>query len=181
MENNIIKFEGGDNWLVMDLYRFLHFLNVYYNRLYVFKNYENTIVKPKYIDVKRSLDNSLYQVSKGDELTVIKISLQSPIKFSFEGAGGVVKEIRETYKDFSYRNEQERQKGQIDIAKNSAILKRIEYENELLRTKLIRHKIDLLKEAGFSDDEIRETVKKLIIPANKMLKSSLGNDVKLIE
>ena len=181
MPNNIIEFAGDDNWMVVDLYRFLHSLNVFYNRLYVLNEHEKVIQKIGFVELKKELDNSLYQIEKGDELTVFKISLQSPMKISFQGSGEVLKEIREFYKDIKYRNKQEEHEHAIIIEERVAELQIKESEAELMQVKVIREKYSLLKMSGYSDDEAREIIKSLINPAQKMIKGGESNNVHLIE
>jgi len=122
MHDTIIEFAGDDNWMVMDLYRFLHFLNVFYNRLYVLRKHETAKQKIGFAELKKDLDNSLYKIEKGDELTVFEISLQSPLKISFQGSGEVLREVREFYKDIKYRNKQEEQEQAIIIKERVAEL-----------------------------------------------------------
>lgn len=181
MKDDQIAFTGDDSWLVMDLYRFLHFLNVFYNRLYVLKKYERATQKLGFSEIKKDLDNSLYQIEKGDELKVVEISLQSPLNLSFQGIGEILKEVREFFKDVRYRNKQEEQEQELIIAERAADLQMKESEAELMEIKVIRKKLSLLKDAGLSNDEVREITKSLINPAQKMVKSGENNNVHLIE
>jgi hypothetical protein len=43
MQNDQIAFAGDGSWLVVDLYRFFRYLNVFYNRLYVLKKHEKAV------------------------------------------------------------------------------------------------------------------------------------------
>jgi len=180
MNSDQISFAGDDSWLVVDLYRFLHFLNVFYNRLYILNKYEKAIHVPTFSVIKKNLDNSLYNIDKGNELTVSKISLQSPLQISFQGSGEVLREIREFYKDIKYRNKQDEQEKALTIAEKALNLQEKEYESELMNVKLIREKLSLMKDAGCSDDEIREIAKSLINPAQKMIKSGESNNIHLL-
>lgn len=74
--------------------------------------------------------------------------------------------------------EEKRQKLSIDEKMTELQIK--ESEAELLEIKIIREKIILLRDLGYSDDEIRDLTKSLLNPAKKLLKSSEANNIRLI-
>jgi len=156
MQTNIIKFAAGDKWLVMDLYRFCHALNILCNRLYVFPLH----IKRGFNDLQNSLLYSLYYIKEGDELRIDRISMESPAEFNLKGADGIVKQLREFIKDIKYRNK---------------------IEEKMLQTELMRQQVSLMKEAGYTDEEIKEIIGMFFPPANKIKKQMDKNDVKLIE
>jgi hypothetical protein len=50
-----------------------------------------------------------------EALRIYKVRMASPGGFSFTGIGEIIKEFREFIKDIWYRNDQERQKGQLEV------------------------------------------------------------------
>jgi len=162
MDNEMLKFVGKDQWLVIDMYRFLHYLNVFYNRLYVLMSTETF----EYYLLSNNLKYSLDNINKGYELKINSIFMRSPFEISLNGIGDILKEIREFYKDISYRNKFEQEKYKLDI--------------EIKRTDLIQKKIRVLKDAGLSESEINGIIRILINPVCKMLKSAEKNNVTIL-
>ncbi len=170
MRNSRIRFHTKDEWLLIELYEFIHSLNVFYNRLYVFKFHFNKELS----SFKYALDTSLYYVNNEDALFVNSLTIGSPGFFDFGGLGEILREIREFYKDFMYRNRQEEESGDIDLDRKRADL-------ELQNSEVIRRKIRALEEAGFSKEEIKEIITKLITPAEKMINSVEKKDIHILE
>lgn len=156
MKVDTIKFVAKDKWLVMDLYRFSHALNVLYNRLYVF----NLYVKEGYEALANSLVNSLYYIADGDELRVESLIIQSPAEFNFKGVGEAIREIREYIKGRKFGDRQEEEFGEIE---------------------LMRQRILLMKEAGYTDEEIKEIVGMYLTPAKKITKQIEKNRIEFFE
>ena len=156
MGTDTISFISKDKWLVRDLYRFFQALNIFYNRLYVF----NLFLRKGYRSFKNTLSFSLYYIEIGDELTVESLAMQSPAEFNLRGVSEIIAQIREAFKDRKFRNRQEEQFGEIE---------------------LMRGKILLMKEAGYSEKEIKAIIKMLIQPVKKIQKQFYENDIKLIE
>jgi hypothetical protein len=156
MQVDTIKFAARDKWLVMDLYRFLHAMNIFYNRLYVFDSY----VKEGYKSLKEILMYSLYYVADGDELSVESLIMKSPAEFNFKGVGEAIREIREYIKDHKFRNRQEKEFGEIE---------------------LMRRRILLMKEAGFTDEEIKKVIGIYLTAAKKINTQIDENRIELIE
>ena len=140
----------------MDLYRFLHAINILYNRLYVLEFF----IKEGYKPLRDAIINSLYYVNYGDELLVEKIVIQSPAEINFRGAGGIIKQIRELIKDLRYRNV---------------------YEERMMQTELINKQISVLKKAGYTDEETRELIKHYFPSLKTLSKQIDQNDIYLIE
>jgi hypothetical protein len=156
MENNKFKLVAKDKWKVMDLYRILHALNILYNRLYVFHFYfdENYEIPLSY------LLNSLNYIDFGNELIVDRIVMESPAEFNLRGVGEIIQQLRELIKDIMYRNK---------------------IEEEILQTELMIQKVNLMKQAGYSEKKIREVIRTFVTPVNRIKKQIDKNDVKLIE
>ena len=156
MKQNTIHFRARDRWSVADLYRFFLALNVLYNRLYVFHFY----FKKDFEALQSSLINSLNYIEYDDELKIDKIIMESPANISLDGVGEIIKQLREIAKDITYRNR---------------------IEKEMLLTELLNKQVDLMKNAGFSDDEIKEVISKFFAPINRLKKQIDKNHVNLIE
>ncbi|MDY6950505.1 MAG: hypothetical protein SWE60_03260 [Thermodesulfobacteriota bacterium] len=150
-----IELRAEDKWSVVDLYRFFHALNILYNRLYVFKRY----YQDGFQQTTKCLWTSLYLVERGDELTIDRLRMRSPAEFNLRGAGGIIKEVRELIKDIKYRNR---------------------IEEDTLLTELMRRKVSLMKEAGYTEDETREVIAIFLPPVRKMKKQMDKHDVSLI-
>lgn len=156
MQTDSMKFVAKDKWMVMDLYRFFHAMNIFYNRLYVFDSY----IKEGYKSLKEALMYSLYYVADGDELRVESLIMQSPAEFNFKGVGETIREIREYFKGRKFRDRQEEEFGEIE---------------------LMRRRILLMKEAGYTDEEIKEIVGMYLIEAKKINRQIDKNRIELIE
>lgn len=112
------------------------------------------------------------QVALDDRLFLLKINVQSPGFWEFLGTLSPLTQIREFLKDrherkkdVEYRNEQEKRK--------------VDLENTNLELELMNKTIDMMIKAGYSQEEIRESVSKFVYEPLKRL----GNhqDSNLIE
>ena len=97
MKSGTIKFKGDDEWSVVNLYRFLHYLNVFYNRLYVLEKYSHL----DYSELKKKMNNSLNYIGKGNELSVSSMKLHSPFEIKLFGISDILKKIIDFYKDIT--------------------------------------------------------------------------------
>lgn len=182
MKNGTIKFKGDDDWLVVDLYRFLHYLNVFYNRLYVLEKYSNSdnlMFNSEYPILKKYLDNSLNYIAKGNELSVSSIKLQSPFEIKVNGLSDIIKEIREFYKDKTYRIKLDKKEKELAIEERQIAVEEKKVDLKIKQLELVEKKISFLKRNGYTDEQCNEIIKTLINPANKMLKSGEKNNVQI--
>ena len=169
-----IKFTAQDDWTVTDLQLFFHQLNILYNRLHVVDS-----LKP---GRKRKLANilnaSLSQVPEEEQLLVEYIEIHSPAKFSFKGVDKIIGQVRGLIKDVWYENSIEKKKKEQALSHQEKLN---ELELARQRTALIEQQINVLKSAGFSDEEIQENIKKLTDPLEKMTTIMQQREVELIE
>lgn len=178
----MIKFVGNGKWLAIDVYRFFHSINVFYNRLYVFdKHY-----KDRYGQLLFALQKSLYFINEGDELYIQRIVIASPAEFNLKGCEGILREIREFYKDVTYRNEIEKKQlelgmreKELDLQIKEEELKDKRTQHEIYETRLVKEKIELLKSAGASDEEIHGIIGTLLNPAKKMINVAEKQEIEL--
>jgi hypothetical protein len=68
--------------------------------------------------------------TNSQKLRVRRIQISSPGKFTFEGSGEIIKQLRELIKDFWYRNKNEKLMGELDIVDKCLKIRR---ENPDLR------------------------------------------------
>ncbi len=68
-------------------------------------------------------------------LSVSSLSINSPFNISLEGSGEIIRQLREFWKDWKFRNDQERELGEL---------------------KILREKFNLYYELGFSEIEVQE-------------------------
>ena len=125
MNNDTINLQGSEKWTVVELYRFLHKTNIIYNRLIVLKRYNHN----NYDDLMKKLRLSFKYIENTEILSVSNLSINSPFNISFKGSGEIIRELREFGKDWKFRNDQERELGELRI---------------------LREKINLYYELGFS-------------------------------
>ena len=81
------------------------------------------------------------EILRDYQLRIRRMHMSSPGDIQVDG-GSLVKEVRELIKDFSYRNKQEKEKGECEI--------------ELLRLQVLQRKISILKSLGFTNDQIQQ-------------------------
>lgn len=87
-------------------------------------------------------------VLPSDRLVLSRVNIQSPGFWEFLGAINPLKQIREGIKDFTYRNRQEKEMGELNI---------------------IKEKVEILQNLGYSEAEIRQFALPMVIePLNKI-------------
>ncbi len=184
MEKDMIRFVGDGKWLVIDVYRFFHFINVFYNRLYVFNKY----YKEEFDKLLFNLQKSLYFISEGDELTIYRLVIASPSEFNLKGSGDILRELREFCKDYKYRWEVDKKlselllkEKEVDVQLKEEELKNRRIQGALSEMKLIEAKIELLKLAGYSIEEIKEIMVTLFNPAKKLIDIAEKQQIELKE
>lgn len=184
MVTNTLSFCGGEKWLVMDLYRFLHYFNVFYNRLYVLYKYPDT----GYERLRSYLDESLYQVDTKELLYIDSLIIKSPFKIELSGLADILEQAREFYKDIKYRNKLEKEKMKHEvaivetkIAERQQDIREKEVDIKYKETVLVSRQIKLLKENGYTQTQIYEIINKLIKPAKKLITVGEKNDVEVLE
>ena len=162
-----IKFSAHEDWTVTDLQNFFHQLNILYNRLYVIDDL-NPDSTAKLTNI---LNTSLSRVPEHDLLLVDYIEIHSPAKFSLKGGGKIIGQVRGLIKDVWYDNQLEKKKKEQEI-EHQGKLKQLEVAHqEVLNelevsdkyTDLIEKKIGIMKNAGYSDEEIHKNIKDLFI------------------
>ncbi|MDE5487303.1 hypothetical protein [Elizabethkingia meningoseptica] len=129
---------------------------------YIFIN-ENILNKPlpNLIELQKNIDFEKI-ILPDDKLVISKVNIQSPGFWEFVGSLNPLQQMREylndrheRQKDRKYRNRQEEELGNLEIQDK--------------KNKLISQRIDILKNAGYSDIEIRQMVNSMInLPLNKL-------------
>jgi len=170
----LIEYTSQDDWSVEQLQKYLHQVNILYNRLYVL----DQLVVGANMPVPQMLSSSLSLVPEAHRLTVRYIEFKSPGGFSFEGLGDVIKEFRGLWRDVTYDNRLDRQskRSELDDRKQFNQIKL-----QLAETKLIEAKIDLLKKVGATQEEIKKSVDQLINPMSKIIEMELKQDILLVD
>ena len=174
MGQGLIRFSGEEDWSVTDLYQFFHHLNIFYNRIHVLKM-DSARDSRK---LKQLLDNSLSYVKSSDVLQIESLEIRSPALLSLKGIGEVIREIRELVKDVSYRMRLDKREKELELKHKKAAH---ELELAIKRTKLINDQVNLLKNAGCTEAQIQENIRKLTAPAGKMFSIMADKNVQLID
>ncbi len=91
-----------------------------------------------------------------DQLIISRINVNSPGFWEFIGSLNPLQQIREYLKDRHERRKDRdwREKAQKD---------QMNLNNELLRTQLIEKRVEILRSAGFSENEIRSLLNKHLV------------------
>ena len=108
-----------ENWSVQDLYTFFHQLNILYNRLYVLDDQIRIGNKRK---LRSLLYGSLSRVKPLNQLVLASIEIHSPADINLEGAGEIIDELGETWKDLKYRNKIEEEHLNIQLQQSRSKL-----------------------------------------------------------
>ncbi len=169
-----IKFSAEKDWTVADLHVFFHQLNILYNRLYVI----DQLTERRKGKLGSMLSSSLAHVPNGEQLFVDFIEIHSPAKFSLKGVDKIICQLGELIKDFWYRNSLEKKEGAQNLAHQSD-LNEIEVAKQ--RMELLDHQVSIMKNCGFSDEEIQENFRKLIDPLEKISSVMQHREVVLID
>lgn len=170
MERGILHFQTKKKLSVMDLQRFLHRLNVFYNRLYILDQFVNDEAKLTEVNqLKSGLFYSLYLVPKSDSLYVHSISIESPGDININGIGEIFQEIRESYKDLSFRNKLDKKLLEEKVRRESENADKAAVETVITKMEALDKYINLMKKMGLSEDEIRQNVEPLLIAETKFL------------
>ena len=169
-----IKFSAQEDWTVADLQLFFHQLNILYNRLHVIDSLKPGR-KGKLVNI---LEGSLAQVPEEEQLLVDFIEIHSPAKFSLKGTDKIIGQLRGLIKDLWYDNNLEKKKKQQAIEHQAKL-------NDLViadrRAALLERQIGIMRNAGFSDAEIQEGMRKLTGPIERISTVMQQRDVELIE
>lgn len=70
------------------------------------------------------LYDNIYRLAPNEQLNIGATRLSSPGWISFEGLGEPIRQLREFIKDLHYRNQQERELGRLEIARQHLELRR---------------------------------------------------------
>ena len=169
-----IKFAAQEDWTVTDLQLFFHQLNILYNRLHVI----NSLKPGRKGKLANILNGSLSQVPEEEQLLVDYIEIHSPAKFSLKGVDKIIGQTRGLIKDIWYDNTLEKKKKEQELSHQEKLN---ELELARQRTSLIEQQIGIMKNAGFSDEEIQENIRKLTDPVEKISTVMQEKEVKLLE
>jgi hypothetical protein len=172
-DNKAMRIQGLRAGTPLELIEFLNDLNNTYNSLYVFNTFLDTH-NPYYKNKNRrrllfyelgypylgnhKMDNSEELILPENRLFINKIVIQSPGFWEVLGSLNPLQQIREYLndrhsrkQDNEWRNHTEREKAQLE---NELIQRQI-YESD---NRIMRERIEVLKELGFTEHEIRELI-----------------------
>jgi hypothetical protein len=169
-----LDFTAQEDWTVTDLQVFFHQLNILYNRLYVIAS-----LKPgRRGRLEYILSSSLSQVPEQEQLLVDFIEIHSPAKFSLKGVDDIIGQLRGLIRDLWYDNRLDK-KNKEQALQHKEKLNELELANH--RAALLERQIDIMKKAGFSDEEIRENTRKLTDPLERILVVMQQREVSLVD
>jgi len=180
-----IKFSAQEDWTVTDLQNFFHQLNILYNRLYVV-NQLSAESKAKLTNI---LNTSLSRVPENDLLLVDYLEIHSPAKFSLKGGDKIIGQVRGLIKDIWYDNKLDKKKKEKEIEVQGKLIElEAVYQEKLNELEvadkyaaLIEKQIGIMKSAGYSDEDIKNNIKKLTDPVKKISSIMHEKGVKLLE
>ena len=174
MDNNIseIGFYATENWTVEDFYNFFHQINILYNRLYVLEKIHEKANKAKKDNkpvrirkLERAFSSSLSAVEEQDCLTVKSIEIHSPGDFNLLGVDKIIFQLRVFWKDISYRNAQEKEKG-IETLRHTNEMNKL--KEQAGRQKILSNQIELMERLGYDQEQIDYGIKALGDPLEQL-------------
>jgi len=165
-ESSELGFETTENWVVEDFQKFFHQTNILYNRLSVLNDIK---VGGKRLNLKYALYGSLSRVEKENQLKIKSIVIHSPGDFSLLGLDKVICQLREFWKDISYRNKQDKESEEEKIRHNKVMnmLKEQAGRQDLLATQ-----IKIMKDLGYDREQIDIGIKALGDPLEQLARIS---------
>jgi len=168
-----IGFDAAKEWAVEDLYNFFHQTNILYNRLSVLEAIRVSRKKPK---LKYALYGSLSRVSDEDQLIVKSIEISSPGDFNLLGVDKIILQLRELWKDISYRNRQEKESKHEKLRHQKAM---DQVKEQMGRQELLSGQIKIMKTLGYDQEEIDIGIKALGDPLEQLASISEQKHVSL--
>lgn len=168
-----IGFTAVEDWTVEDFYRFFHQLNILYNRLYVLEKIKH---KGQSRNLKNAFSGSLSSVSDSHRLTIKSIEIHSPGDFNLLGLDKIIQQLRDLWKDISYQNRVSKQQ----LAEQNRHDKKMHQLKEVAATqKLLKNQITLMRELGYTEDEIAEGMKALSDPLEQLVELANSRKISL--
>lgn len=163
IEQKELGFTTSDDWSVHEFHAFFHQINILYNRIYVL---DEQLKTGKIRKLSPLLYGSLSRVDDVGRLYLDSIEIRSPGEFNLKGAGGILKEFREFWKDIRYRNEIE--KTRLEEEFRHAQEMNVYKENKA-GLKILGKRIRMMKELGYDLDQIQVVEKALGDPMNQLI------------
>lgn len=172
-ENKVLKIKGLRAGTPTELIEYLKDLNNAYNSLYVFNAFLDSH-NPYYKNKNRrklffyelgypylgnhKIDSREELILPENRLLINKIVIQSPGFWEVLGSLNPLQQIREYLndrhrrkQDVEWRNQTEKEKAQLE----NQMIQRQVYESD---NKIMRERIEVLRELGFNENEIRELI-----------------------
>jgi hypothetical protein len=168
-----IGFSASEDWTVEDFYRFFHQLNILYNRLYVLDKIKT---KGQSRNLKSAFSGSLSSVSESHRLSIKSIEIHSPGDFNLLGLDKIIQQLRDLWKDISYQNRLVKQQL---TEKNRHDKKMHQLKEVAAMQKLLQNQIGLMRELGYSEDDIAEGVKSLSDPLEQLIELANSRKISL--
>lgn len=167
-----IGFDATENWTVEDFYNFFHQINILYNRLYVLETikakHTNAIANNK-TTKNRKLSNafhsSLSAVEEQDRLALKSIEIHSPGDFNLLGVDKIILQLREFWKDISYRNTQDKER-EAETQRHTQVMH--DLKEQAGRQKILANQITLMKNLGYNQEQIDVGIKALGDPLEQL-------------
>jgi DNA-binding transcriptional MerR regulator len=168
IETTTLKILANRAGSVTEITNYLQDLEIAYNSLYAFHKFIDIYSERRkslfpfdsgaYLSYNLKLDNSIENIVPEDRLLITKISIQSPGFWEVLGSLNPIQQLREFLKDrherrkdIEWREQTEREKG---VLENQLIQRQInESEN-----RTVRERIEIFRELGFSNEEIRDII-----------------------
>lgn len=174
MDDNIseIGFDATEDWPVEDFYNFFHQLNILYNRLYVLEKIHeksNKAIKSDKPVRIRKLNNAFYSslsaVDEQDRLTLKSIEIHSPGDFNLLGVDKIILQLRELFKDISYRNTQDKER-EDESQRHNKVMNQL--KEQAGKQKILSNQIVLMKRLGYDQEQIDIGIKALSDPLEQL-------------
>lgn len=163
IEQEELGFTTSDDWSVHEFQAFFHQVNILYNRMYVLDEQLRT---EKVRKLSPLLYGSLSRVDDSEKLYLDSIEIHSPGEFNLKGAGGILREFREFWKDIRYRNKIDKARLEEELRHAQEINIHKEHEAGL---KILEKRIKLMKKLGYDLDQIQVVEKALGDPMSQLI------------
>jgi hypothetical protein len=161
-----IGFDSTEDWNVEDFYNFFHQLNILYNRLYVLNDLKENQSNKK---LRYALYGSLSSVEKEDQLIVKSIEIHSPGNFNLLGVDKIIHQLRELFKDISYKNRQEKEDQEETLRHKKAMNT---LKEQAGRQKILSNQLVIMEQMGYDREQIDIGIKALGDPLEQLAQLS---------
>ncbi|MBF0516762.1 MAG: hypothetical protein HQK97_06535 [Nitrospirae bacterium] len=159
-----LSYKKSRDSMIDDMERFRH-ISPFWDDLYyrLIRDFRGTGVLPPFMPwsfqrpavdyrgIGDTIQKGNWYIKRQDHIRIRKIAMSSPGIIEVIASNFSLKEVREFYKDISFRNEQEKELGKESI-------KKAKLDNEISELNIIEKKIHILERLNMAPDEIRKIV-----------------------